>query len=76
LFYYQQSDKLRLIRLAVDAGSPYPIIEAWDRGFDNIDWVRIETLANTAAKDWEAAARINRPEDHHHVEEGGNANHP
>uniref|UniRef100_A0A7S0N9B5 Uncharacterized protein n=1 Tax=Cryptomonas curvata TaxID=233186 RepID=A0A7S0N9B5_9CRYP len=59
----QDSDKQRLIGLAVRAGSPYPIIEAWDRGFDNIDWRRIELLANIAAEDWAAAENIKPPED-------------
>jgi hypothetical protein len=46
----------------VRAGSPYPITEAWDRGFDNIDWERIEMIARIAERDWEAATKIKPPE--------------
>uniref|UniRef100_A0A7S0MBQ0 Uncharacterized protein n=1 Tax=Cryptomonas curvata TaxID=233186 RepID=A0A7S0MBQ0_9CRYP len=59
----EDGDRVRLITYGVLSGSPYPIIEAWDRGFDNIDWTRIENMAKMASDDWRAAAQIRAAED-------------
>ena len=59
----QDDARARLIRFGVLGGSPYPITEAWDRGFDNIDWTRIENIARMASDDWHAAAQIRAAED-------------
>ena len=59
----QDDAKVRLISCGVLGGSPYPIMEAWNRGFDNIDWTHIENMAKMARNDWHAAAQIKAPED-------------
>jgi hypothetical protein len=53
----------RLIELGVRAGSPFQIMEAWDRGFDNIVWARLEGAAIVADNDWHLADQIKSAEE-------------
>ena len=49
--------------MGVRAGSPFLIMEAWDRGFDNIARTRLEGAAIAADNDWHSADQIISAED-------------
>jgi hypothetical protein len=59
----QIETRQRLIKVGVRAGSPFLIMEAWDRGFDNIAWDRLEGAATVADNDWHLADQVITAED-------------